>query len=582
MPFIILKKTFNLFISKKIFYNKATRFRIIATTILIFIDIISTSLIAYYSKVIINSLTNNVLYSIWVAVILLGGFWIVQKTIIHIQEIIFFPVINFAIREVTYKVVEHIHKIPLVDYQKLSISEVISSIRRISISARTFIKILILMLFPTIIKLIIAVCIAIKMGFLGLLFIPTIIIGVILFYKGINSYMYVRDLAWQTTDKVASRINDSLLNTKIIRSFADLEMDQVCNLLSSEAEIWYKTNTKLHSLHIMIGILLGVCITIVLSGIILAIQKSKLTIGDFIFLKNQLIAVWLPLKNLTVEFRQLLESLIDIKKIIEILELPKVSKDLNINKIHINDNINYNNNDKHINNYFYIKDATIPSALVKDIYIDNIDFKYNKSKTIFKNFSLTIFTGEKVGITGNIGSGKSTLINLMSGLYQLDEGAIYIKGQNIKNISRDFLQTKTYFIHQDFKLFNASLFYNLTYGIKNISIMQLQNFINNLNFMQFIKQMSLGLNTKIGEKGIILSPGEQQKILLCRALLLKPEILFLDETTNSLSYEVEMEILNLLFANIPTVILVSHRINNNNNLCHSLSKILHIDLPKYT
>ncbi len=557
MSFNIFKKTFNLFISKNFFYNDYIKFRIIATVILIIIDIISTSLIAYYSKLIINSLSGNILHSIWVAILLLGFFWILEKTIIHIQEIIFFPVINFAIKEVTYKVVDHIHQISLVDYQKLSISEVINSIRRISLSARSFIKVLILMLIPTVIKLMIAIYIAIKMGSLGLLLIPMMIIAVIVFYRGTKSYISVRDFAWQTTDKVISRINESIVNTKMIRSFKKLEMEQVCDLLASEAKIWYRTNTKLHSMHIIVGLLLGVCITIILSGVILAIQKSRLTIGDFVFLKSQLIAVWIPFKNLAVEFRQLEESLIDIKKIIEILDLPKVTND---------------ENDKIV----YLNHKNIKSNIIKDIYLDNISFAYSKEKTIFKNLSLSILTGEKIGIVGGIGSGKSTLINLMSGVYQPNQGAIYIRGQDSNSISKEFLQTKIYCIQQDFKLFNASLLYNITYGIENVSIITLENFIGNLKFMEFIQQMPLGLNTKIGEKGVKLSGGEQQKIALCRALLLKPEILFLDETTNSLSYVIETEILNLLFEQIPTVILVSHRINANNYLNNGLSKVLNL------
>ena len=333
--------------------------------------------------------------------------------------------------------------------------------------------------------------------------------------------------------------------------------------MAYEAKICYKTNTKLHSMHIVVGLLLGVCITIILSGVILAIQKTRLTIGDFVFLKSQLIAVWIPFKNLAVEFRQLEESLIDIKKIIEILDLPKVTNDKN-----------YKNDEN--NKIIYLNHKNTKSNIIKDIYLDNISFAYSKEKTIFKNLSLSILTGEKIGIIGGIGSGKSTLINLMSGVYQPNQGVIYIRGKDSNSISKEFLQTKIYCIQQDFKLFNASLFYNITYGIENVSIITLQNFIDNLKFMEFIQKMPLGLNTKIGEKGVKLSGGEQQKIALCRALLLKPEILFLDETTNSLSYSIETEILNLLFEQIPTVILVSHRINANNYLNNSLSKVLNL------
>jgi len=537
IDFNTFKKTLFLFIRQIDFKNSTVRLRLTLALSLILVDVAVASLIPYYSKVIVDSLAGNIINTVWVAVFLLGALWILEKTINHIQEIIFFPIVNNAIRNLTYKVVEHIHHVSLPDYQKLSIPEVVNCIRRISMSARAFIKILFLMILPTTIKLLIALAITIRIGLFGFLLLPAVFIAILMLYKGTQWYVSTRELAWQTTDKVVMRINDSILNTKIIRPYKLFEMVHLKNLLDFEAQCWYQTNTRLHSIHIAIGLILGATITAILACAIFSIQKHHLTVGDFVLLKGQLIAAFLPFRIFSGEFRQLAESLVDIKKIIQIFEISREN---------------------------YTPKPQLLSDLKKSnegILCTEVFFCHPLKKPIFKNLSLQCYFGEKIGIIGKTGCGKSTLINLIAGLYVPSQGHVYIQGQNVHALSNVPLKARIHYIPQDFRLFNLSLSYNITYGMSDVSEASLLSVLEAVGLMEVVQQMPAGLDTVVGEMGIKLSAGEKQKVALARALLLKPDILLLDEATSSLNVESEKSILNILYSHIPTIILTSHRLS---------------------
>jgi ABC-type multidrug transport system fused ATPase/permease subunit len=536
-----LKKTFLLFIPY-IIHNKESRKRIGFSAGLILLDVIAASVIPYFSKLIVDSLANNIAGNIVVLVLLLGFFWILEKTLSHLQDIIFFPVINSAIRDLNRDVIRHIHHLSMPDYQKLSIPEIINCTRRISISARSFIKIFFLLMIPTSIKLIIATSVTIKLGLFGLALLPAILLAGIILYKGTQWYAAAREAAWQMSDKVISRVNDSILNSKITRFSYPYEIGQVSALLNTEASFWYKTNTRLHTIHVLISVLLGVAITGILLSVVFAIQNHTLTIGDFVFIKGQLLAAFLPLKILAVEFRQLVESIIDIKKIIQLFEMP-------------------------LEKTF----STLPPLITtskSSIVLKNVCFSHSPENLVFNQLSLQIEAGTKLGIIGESGSGKSSLINLIASLYKPSAGNIFIKGQNINTFSKEQLHQLIHLIPQDLRLFNMSLRENILYGINpaTVSESRLLKIAEQVRLLDLLNKLPNGLDTLVGEMGANLSGGEKQKVVLARALLIKPEILLLDETTHSLDIECEKVILNTLFLTIPTVIIVSHKASTLNHL----------------
>jgi len=518
------KKTFLLFVRHSLLTSASARTRCSLAVLLILVDVAVASLVPYCAKFIVDTLSTNILNTVWMAILLLGVFWILEKTLNHIQEIIFFPVINTTIRNLNYKVVHHIHQISLPHYQKLSMPEVINCARRISFSARAFIKIVFLMIIPTAFKLMIATLVSIKIGLFGFGLLPITLLALFILYKGTQWYVAARESAWQVTDQVTMRINDSILNTKLVRPFEQYEMEAVGKLLDTEAHLWQTTNTRLHTIYVCIGILLGITMTGILAAAVLGIQKGALTVGDFVLLKGQLIAAFLPLRNFSTEFRQLAESMVDIKKMIQIFDTPLETPPA-----------------------FSARTPRNTQEPAQGIFLKNIFFSHEMHPLLLKNLSLQIPFGEKVALIGESGSGKSALINLMAGLYKPAQGTIDLGGQTL------------HCIPQDFRLFNMSLRENITYGLSNISEDALLNSIEQIGLRDLIHQMPKGLDTLVGEMGINLSGGEKQKVALARALLLKPDILLLDETTSSLTIESEKLVLNVLFSAIPTVILASHR-----------------------
>lgn len=545
LNFQSFKKTIALFLPY-ILQNKSSRLRCIAALCIILIDILAATLVPYFSKQMVEGISFNIQNVAYLTIFFFGFFWTLEKVSSHIQEIIFFPVVNAAIQDISYRVVNHIHRLPLPVYQTLSMPEIISCTKRISPSARSFMKIFFLMLIPTSIKLIVMTTICCKMGSFGFAIVPALILSIYVLYKGFKVYIVSREHAWDATDTVIMRVNDSISNTKLTRPFLDQELQAVETLLKQEATLWYQTNIRLHSIHLFVGIIMGLSITLILFQAIHAIQSNALNLGDFIFLKGQLIAAFLPFKNVCLEFRQLIESLIDIKKVRALLEL---------NREHHEESYRKQSGDNPHNNS--IMSDIIPARerphawnSPSKINVDRITFFYDEKNPLILDLSLQVKEGEKITLIGSNGCGKSSLLGMIAGLFPPKCGRIMIQGLE-KN-------TKLAFIPQDFRLFNQSLRENLLYGNKNVKISEIFDIIEGCGLSGIVKNAKFGLDTSVGEMGNLLSGGEKRRVALARALLHKPEILLLDETLDALNLENEGHLFKFLFAKISILINVSH------------------------
>lgn len=551
------KNTLFLFLPHLI-QNKVSRKRCFIAVLLILMDVLATALVPYFSKCIVDELSVNLSASFGFSLLMLGLFWILEKTLHHVQDIVFFPVINISIRDITRDVVEHIHRLPLSVYQTLSMPEVLNSIKRISYSARQFFNIFFLTIFPTMIKLVIAVIVAAKLGLHGIALLPVFLLCFFTLYKGTQHYVKSREQSWQFSDGVIMRINDSILNTKITRQFQDFEMSALKSILNQEAELWYNTNTRLHIIYIFIGILLGLSITAILYNALLNIQHHSLTIGDFVLLKGQLIAALLPLQKLCTEFRQLAESTIDIGKIRRILELPLEKNSKSEEKTESSECIESNKSRESQK----FRESTIkktPAPIFRGIEVNELCFSYGSQSPIFDDLKLNLNAGEKIVITGENGSGKSTLASLLSGILKPLQGSILINDLNIELYSREALSALVHSIPQDVRLFNLSLRENLSYGLGDITNEKLIHTLEEVGLSPLLQSLNGDINLPLGEMGIRLSGGEKQRVAIARALLIRPSVLILDETLHSLPPESEAYILKKIFESIDTVLLISHR-----------------------
>ena len=202
-----------------------------------------------------------------------------------------------------------------------------------------------------------------------------------------------------------------------------------------------------------------------------------------------------------------------------------------------------------------------------DIDVKDVEFSYNEDAKVLNGVSFKAKQGEVTALVGASGCGKTTVLKLISRLYDYDSGQILIDGKDIKEISTESLFDKVSIVFQDVVLFNQSVMENIRIGKQGASDVEVKRAAELANCMDFIEKMDNGFDTVIGENGAELSGGERQRLSIARAFLKDAPILILDETAASLDVDNEKKIqesLNKLIKD-KTVVIISHRMKSIEN-----------------
>lgn len=213
--------------------------------------------------------------------------------------------------------------------------------------------------------------------------------------------------------------------------------------------------------------------------------------------------------------------------------------------------------------------AIVPSITQGRIEFDRVHFSYSSGKTVFSNLSVTIQPGERVGLVGFSGSGKSTFVNLILRLFDPQAGQIKIDGIDIRDMAQNALHAQISLIPQDPSLFHRTLLENIRYGRLEASDEEVIEAAHKAHAHEFIVRTKEGYDSLVGERGVKLSGGQRQRIAIARVILKDAPILILDEATSSLDSITERTIQDTLDSAMQgkTVIVVAHR----------LSTIAHLD-----
>jgi len=202
------------------------------------------------------------------------------------------------------------------------------------------------------------------------------------------------------------------------------------------------------------------------------------------------------------------------------------------------------------------------------IRFDHVRFHYGKNKGAIEDLSLDIAAGEKVGLVGRSGAGKTTLMNVLLRFYDLEAGRITIDGKDIATVTQDSLRSQIGVVTQDTSLLHRSIRDNIAYGKPEASDAEIIEAAKRANAWEFIEGLSdqqgrSGLDAQVGERGVKLSGGQRQRIAIARVFLKDAPILVLDEATSALDSEVEAAIQENLFALMQgkTVIAIAHRLS---------------------
>jgi ATP-binding cassette subfamily B protein len=204
-----------------------------------------------------------------------------------------------------------------------------------------------------------------------------------------------------------------------------------------------------------------------------------------------------------------------------------------------------------------------------ELILENLSFAYNEEK-VLTNINLIIRKGEKIGIAGTVGSGKSTLVKILLKLIKPKEGKIYFKkdGESFdyEQLKNENVRQFFSYVPQDSFIFSDTIYNNLLFD-KKLKEEELNYFINLVSFQKELKEMKNGILELVGERGTGLSGGQKQKLSLLRALLEKRKILILDDATSNLDSEQELKIINQIINQFKelTIIIISHRLSTLQN-----------------
>lgn len=344
---------------------------------------------------------------------------------------------------------------------------------------------------------------------------------------------------------VSGQLVDSFGNASNIRIFAKsgYEVSRLENYLLATKNTFRNKEMFLLKLHIVQGMFIAIMLGFMVYFLIQLYASHSITIGDFALILGLSMEVghtaWYTMKQVD-EFNQALGK---CKQSMGSLFIKQDIKDK--------------------------KDASNLLVRKGQITFSDVKFQYKGAEALFQNKSVTIEEGQKVGLVGYSGGGKSTFVNLILRLYDVTDGQILIDGQNIRDVTQDSLRSNIAMIPQDPSLFHRTLMENIRYGLSEATDEQVIVAAKKAHAHEFICRLSQGYESLVGDRGVKLSGGQRQRIAIARAILKNAPILILDEATSQLDSVTERDIQESLWELMQnkTTIVIAHR----------LSTLLHMD-----
>lgn len=283
---------------------------------------------------------------------------------------------------------------------------------------------------------------------------------------------------------------------------------------------------------------------------VLTYKVNNFSIGDISFVVSFLISIEYTFDQLTEWYKEFLKNFAQIGVAIENVYAPQI--------LHNNSNT---------------KDYNAKSI---EINFRNLNYSY-ENKKVFKNLNLKIEAGQKIGLVGESGAGKSTLFNILMAELKIEDSYLYFNNKDLNTINIESIRNLISYIPQETYIFNDTLLNNLTV-YKKYSKAKIMDAIKKAHLTELLKELPEGLNTVLGERGVLLSGGQRQRVGIARAILEDGPILLLDEATSALDSNSEIHIqkaLNDVMQN-KTVIVIAHRLST----LRDMDKIIILDKGK--
>lgn len=342
---------------------------------------------------------------------------------------------------------------------------------------------------------------------------------------------------------IITEYNEVFAGNKTITSYnlAKHETNKFQNILRNIFTLRIKMVQKTQWLSPMMHVIVSVGIAAAIGYGSHLIMSGQITSGNFVSFITALILLYTPVKNIGNNLNAVQFSFFAIEKIFEVLDSVPEIRDC--------------------------ENPVILNREHKSLQFSNVNFEYVENVPVLKNINLDIKCGETVAFVGNSGGGKTTIVNLLPRFYDIKSGSITIDGIDIRNYSLESLRQNIAVVFQDNFLFSGTIRENILLGNENATEEQIIQAVKMAYLDDFIASLKDGLDTVIGERGVLLSGGQKQRVAIARAFLKNAPILILDEATSALDNKAEAVVQKAIdnLMQDKTVFVIAHRLSTIQN-----------------
>jgi ATP-binding cassette subfamily B protein len=448
------------------------------------------------------------LYSIAIIAILLN---IVAAVCIRKRIQIMGHVSNKVLMEIRQELYEHIQKLSFNFFDNRPVGKILARVIGDVNSLKNVLNSAVITLIPdlatVIVVLLIMILLNFKLALASLSLLPFLILGMYL----VEVRAHKR---WQVFRQKNSNLNafthEDFSGIRVVQSFtAEEQTSKTFHNLLKELQRTFMRAIRLNDMFWpMVELSWGIGTVIVFYFGVKLLDTEEITVGLLVAFTSYIAMFWNPIMNLSNFYNQLITNIAGAERIFEILDiLPDISDQ---------------------------SEAKIMPTIRGDVRFNKVSFSYDDKIHILKDLSFHVKEGETIALVGPTGGGKTTIVNLISRFYDINEGTIMIDGQNITGVSIESLRSQMGIMTQDTFLFSGTIEDNIRYGKLDASIEEIIEAAKAVHAHEFIMGFEDAYQTKINEGGSKLSVGQRQLIAFARTMIAKPSILILDEATSSI------------------------------------------------
>jgi ATP-binding cassette subfamily B protein len=343
----------------------------------------------------------------------------------------------------------------------------------------------------------------------------------------------------ESDTEASTKAVDSLLNYETVKYFNNEghETRRFDQSMEKYAKASIQTQISLSVLNTGQALIVALGLMVVMVLAAYGIRDGRLTVGALVMANGYLVQLYVPLNLLGTVYREITQALVDMDAMFHLLHQPQEVRDK--------------------------PDAKPLKVTGGEIRFDNVVFAYDLERTVLKGVSFTVPAGKTIAVVGPSGAGKSTISRILYRFYDIKSGSVTIDGQDIRDVTQASLRASIGIVPQDTVLFNDTVRYNIAYGRIGANESEIMEAARHAQIDKFIRELPLGYESMVGERGLKLSGGEKQRVAIARTILKNPPILLLDEATSALDTHTEREIQSALqeVSKNRTTLVIAHRLS---------------------